>query len=68
MKWNDFETRLTIRQTLIGRVLNRKRRPFPIVATKRSAVVIAEIIFGKVAMQMFFIAVLINSAHAALEN
>src|SRR4051794_27910184 len=59
--------RLTVRQALAGGVLDGARRPFPIVASKCNAVVVAEIVFGKVAMQMLFVAVLINAFHAAFE-
>ena len=57
-----------IRETLASRTLHSKRGTFAIVEAKFNAVIETEIIFGKVAMQMLLAAVLINAAHAALED
>lgn len=57
-----------IRETLASRVLNGLRRTFAIVKAELFSVIVTEVIFGKVAMQMLFAAMLINAAHTALED
>jgi hypothetical protein len=50
-----------VRETLALDTLHGKDRTFPIVDAKRHAVRIAEIEFGKVAMQMLLAAMLIDA-------
>jgi len=48
--------------------LDRRKRSVDIVAAEPDAVIIAEVKFGQVAMQVLFLAVLIDAAHTALED
>jgi hypothetical protein len=47
---NDLETRLTIREALAFRALERARRTFPILATELGAVVVTELKFREIAV------------------
>jgi len=57
-----------VRETLAFRTLDCKRRTFPVVNAEGGPVVIAEIKFREIAMQMLFFAMLVHAAHAALED
>ena len=60
--------RLTIREPLACRTLYRKDCTFPIIVTKLDAVIVPEIVFGEITVQMLFGAMLIDAFHAAFEN
>jgi hypothetical protein len=60
--------RLTVREALACRALDCKGRTFPVAVTQLDAVIVAKVEFGEIAMQMFLAAMLIDAAHAALEN
>jgi hypothetical protein len=64
---SDF-VRLFIRETLAVRTLDCKRRTFSVVVAECGSGVVPEIKFGKIAVQMFFFAMLIDTAHSALED
>ena len=49
-----------MRETLTSRVLNGKRRTVAIVVTKLHAVVITEVVFGEITMQMLLAAMLVQ--------
>src|SRR3981081_1589229 len=57
-----------VRETLALDTLHGKHRTFPIVDPESNTVRIAEIEFGKVAMQMLLFAMLVDAFHAALED
>ena len=57
-----------IRETLASRAFDCKRRTFAIFDAERGAVVVAEIVFRKITMQMLLAAMLIHTTHAALED
>jgi hypothetical protein len=67
-KRNDFSVSRPVRETLAFNALHSKRRTFPIVHTEGNAVIVAEIKFREIAMQMLLIAMLIDAAHTALED
>jgi hypothetical protein len=60
--------RLAVRQTLARRGTNSKGHPFPVIETKGGAVIEPKIVFGKIAVQMFLGAMLVNALHAPLED
>ena len=59
---------MTIRETLAARLRHGNGRTIRIVEAEPDPMIVAKVILGKVTMQMLFAAVLINAAHAALEN
>jgi hypothetical protein len=59
---------LTIREPLASRTLYRKDCTFPIIIAKLYAVIVPKIVFGEIAVQMLFGAMLIHAAHAPLED
>src|SRR3990167_6799902 len=63
-----FRVSPPISKTLADDALQRFSSTHFIVHTERNAVAVAEIKLGKIAMQMLFLAVLINALHPALEN
>jgi hypothetical protein len=58
---------ISIRETLAARLRHGNGRTIRIVETEFDPMIVAKVILGKITMQMFFAAVLINTAHAALE-
>jgi hypothetical protein len=60
--------RQPVREALAGPALHGALRTFSIVDAKSDAIVVSEIKFSKVAVEMFFAAMLINPAHAAFEK
>src|SRR5204863_6937706 len=65
---NVFAVRPSIRQALDNNALSEFVRALRIVHAKRNAVVMAEIEFRQITVQMLFSAVLVGAAHATLEN
>jgi hypothetical protein len=60
--------RLPVREALTGCILYGKHRTVAVVVTKLDAVIVTEIVFGEISMQMFLAAMLINATHAPLED
>ena len=60
--------RSLIREALASRTLNGKRRTFAIAIAEPNAVIVAEVIFCEVAVQMLLATMLIHAAHASLED
>ncbi len=59
---------LSVRQTLASRALDGKVRAFPVIEAQLHAVIEAEIVFRKIAVQMLLCTMLINATHTALED
>ena len=57
-----------VREAPASGVLHGKRRTVSIVITKRNAVIVAEIVFRQIPMQVLFLAMLVHAPHAALED
>ena len=57
-----------VRQPLACRTLYCKGRTFSVAVAKFDAVIVAEIVFRQIPMQMLLRAMLINAAHATLKN
>ena len=64
----SLSTNCAIGQALADDALQRAVGALRIVDAKRHAGVVAEVKFGKVAMQVLFLAVLVHPAHAALQD
>jgi hypothetical protein len=64
----SFLVRLPVREPLACRTLYRKDCTFPIVVAKPNAVIVPEIVLCQVAVQMLLFAMLVDAAHAALED
>ncbi len=58
----------SIGQTLANDALGQILGSHKVIGAKRNAVVIAEIKFREIAMQVLFTAMLIHATHTALEN
>jgi hypothetical protein len=58
----------SVREALALRASERSRRTFSVVNVQCNSMIVAEIEFGKIAMQMAFVAMLINAFHAAFED
>jgi hypothetical protein len=56
------------RATLARCVLHGKRGTFPVIEAETNAVIVAEVVFRQIAVQMLLGAVLIDAAHPALED
>ena len=61
-------TRYAVRETLALDTLEGPCRTFPILDAKARAVIIAEVKFREIAVQMLFADMMIGSNHTALEN
>lgn len=59
---------LFIGEALAGDTTNQRVRAIGIAEAERNAVIVAEVELGKVAMQMLLTALLVDAAHAALED
>jgi hypothetical protein len=57
-----------VRETLALSILDGQRRTFPIGNAEGRAVIVAEIKFREIAMQVLFLAMLVGAAHSALEH
>lgn len=62
------ETRLPVCEALAFDAFDRGKSAVNVAVAERNAVIVAVIVFGKIPMQMFFFAVLVNAAHAAFED
>jgi hypothetical protein len=59
--------KLTIRETLAFDALYSKHRTFPIIEAEGSSGIKAEVVFREIAMQVLFLAMLIDTTHSAFE-
>jgi hypothetical protein len=57
-----------IGEALAFTAANRSNRPISVIVAESGAVVVTEVVFRKVSVQMFFLTMLINAAHSALED
>jgi hypothetical protein len=65
---NSGSVSLPVHQALAFRALHGLHRPVNIAVAELNAVIVAEVKFCRVAVQVLFLAVLVDAAHVALED